>query len=83
MANSPRITGFGPVDAQGNTLYATWSWKYDHIDHFEVRWEYNLGIAINDEGNAVWIVGNSGTTTEKTSTYSIPGDARAVSVRSV
>lgn len=78
MANSPRITGFGPVDAQGNTLYATWSWKYDHIDHFEVRWEYNLGIAINDEGNAVWIVGNSGTTTEKTSTYSIPSDARAV-----
>lgn len=44
MANSPRITGFGPVDAQGNTLYATWSWKYDHIDHFEVRWEYNLGM---------------------------------------
>ena len=78
MANSPRITGFGTVDPKGTMLYATWSWPYDHIDHFEVKWEYNMGAAINDDGNVVWIVGNSGTTTEKTSTYSIPSDARAV-----
>lgn len=80
MMSAPRISGFGLVDGGEDTLYATWSWPYDHIDHFEVQWIYYTGN-INNDGNMVWFTGNSGTTTEKQSTYSIPNNASGVKFR--
>jgi hypothetical protein len=56
-----------------NTLYASWSFKKKHIDHFAISWYYFTG-------NNVWFSGSSSNVTVKNATYSVPSNATKVKV---
>lgn len=55
------------------SMFATWSYDRSGTKNYEVKWEY-------DTGAGGWRVGNSGTVTEKQSSYSAPEDAKKVRI---
>ena len=72
----PRIDMFGlqsDIENEPNTLFATWTFSLDNVDHYEVLWTY-------DTGDGVWFTGNKGNVDadETISTYSIPSNAKVV-----
>lgn len=55
------------------TIYATWDWSGNHLDHYEVTWAYYV--------NGIWFWQSSSSANTKTSTYSPPDNAVAVKVK--
>ena len=73
-SNKATINQFGVQSNNETTLFATWEWSKSNTANYEVKWEY-------DTGDSVWFIGNKGTTEDKQSTYSIPGNAKKVRFR--
>lgn len=70
------IKQFALQSNSDNLLFVTWDWsgKSKELDHYEVEWRYGTG-------DDVWFVGSDDSTTAKQSTYSIPSNAKSVTVR--
>lgn len=84
-SNAVKITAFGVMTTNENTLYVTWTWNKSNTSGYIVEWSYQDGIA----GNGTWLIGNSSTNSvdennpdaSKQSTYSIPSNVSKVRVR--
>lgn len=70
----PTIMEWGLQSDTDNTIFATWDWDRDHVDHYECQWYY-------DTGDDVWFKGNFSDETIKQSLYNIPSNAKKVRFR--
>ena len=71
-SNQAKITKFGLVSGEDNTLFAAWQWDKDHTDCYHVRWQYATG-------DGIWFMGSENESEKyKYSTYSIPSNATKV-----
>ena len=72
-----KITNIGLQSDTDRTVFATWSFKQPHFDHYEYEWRYNTE---NNLPNG--FPGETGTTNEALCIYSgAPENATSVSVR--
>ena len=55
-------------------IFATWSYDKKHTDHYEVKWEY-------DVGDGIWRSQNPTNTQLKQSSYSAPSEAKKVRIQ--
>lgn len=64
------------LDIQNNskTMFCTWTWKKKNTKEYKVIWYYTTG-------DGVKFIGSETTETHKQSTYSIPDNAKAISVK--
>lgn len=70
----PTIEEWGVQSDTDNTMFATWDWDRDNVDHYECQWYY-------DTGDDVWFKGSFTDETIKQSTYNIPSNAKKVRFR--
>lgn len=70
----PIIEEWGVQSDTDNTMFATWDWDRDNVDHYECQWYY-------DTGDDVWFKGSFTDETIKQSTYNIPSNAKKVRFR--
>lgn len=72
-SNKANIKSFGlqSNEADGRTVFATWTWSKSNTENYRTVWYYNTG-------DGVWFVGSDSTTTYKQSTYSAPANASSV-----
>lgn len=70
----PTIEEWGVQSDTDNTMFATWDWDRDNVDHYECQWYY-------DTGDDVWFKGSFTDETIKQSTYNIPANAKKVRFR--
>ena len=54
------------------TFWCSWAFKYSHVDHYKIVWEYY---------NGKWYPGTTNTSTAKKDSYSPPQQATAVRVK--
>lgn len=73
MAKVKDVT-IGYQTGSSNTVYATWNFSKDHLDHYEVKWYYYTG-------DGVAFSGGDSNVTLKNSTYSYPSNAVKVGVK--
>ena len=70
-SSKPVIKAFGLQSNTDRTIYATWAWSLDHVDHYATRWSYATG-------DGIWFIGEKGSVTSKQSTYNAPSNATKV-----
>lgn len=68
----PTVNAFGLQSNTDRTVFATWKFDHDHVDHYKIMWKYATG-------DGIWFIGNETTDTHRQSTYTAPQNA--VSVR--
>ena len=68
----PTVNAFGLQSNTDRTVFATWKFGHDHVDHYKIMWKYATG-------DGIWFIGNETTDTHRQSTYTAPQNA--VSVR--
>ena len=61
------------IETGGSTVYATWDWSGNHLDHYEVTWAKYV--------DGIWFWQSSSTSKTKTSEFSPPDNATAVKVK--
>lgn len=62
------------IQTGSKTMFCTWSWKKKHTKEYKVVWYYTTG-------DGVKFIGSETTETHKQSTYSIPDNAKTISVK--
>lgn len=68
LSYTATIKRFGLQNNSDNTVFATWSFDHDNLDHYEIKWTYTTG-------DGVQFIGTEENTTNKQSTYSFPANA--------
>lgn len=68
------INAFGLQSNSDRTVFATWTFTKENVDHYRVVWYY-------DTGDNVWFLDSDSTTGEKQSIYNAPSNAKRVRVR--
>lgn len=71
--SSPKIDKLG-IQNDSKTMFCTWEWGKKHTKEYKVIWYYSTG-------DGVKFVGSESTEKYKQSTYSIPDNAKVVSVK--
>lgn len=71
--SSPKIDKLG-IQNDSKTMFCTWTWGKKHTKEYKVIWYYSTG-------DGVKFVGSDSTEKYKQSTYSIPDNAKTVSVK--
>ena len=71
--SAPKIDKLG-IQNDSKTMFCTWKWGRKHTKEYKVIWYYSTG-------DGVKFVGSESTETHKQSTYSIPDNAKTVSVK--
>lgn len=71
--SSPKINKLG-IQNDSKTMFCTWKWGKKHTKEYKVIWYYSTG-------DGVKFVGSDSTEKYKQSTYSIPDNAKTVSVK--
>lgn len=61
------------LNPTGRQIYAEWTFGLGHVKHYQYEWSYKLGYQT--------YIGDEGTTTKKSSTYTPPKDATEVYFR--
>lgn len=61
------------------TYYATWTWTYGNVDHYEVIWQYTTGVTNKEQ--TYYYDGQRGNVSVKESTYTMPDNATRVRFR--
>lgn len=62
------------IQNDSKTMFCTWTWKKKHTKEYKVVWYYTTG-------DGVKFIGSETTETHKQSTYSIPDNAKSISVK--
>lgn len=62
------------IQNDSKTMFCTWTWKRKHTKEYKVVWYYTTG-------DGVKFIGSETTETHKQSTYSIPDNAKTISVK--
>lgn len=62
------------IQTGSKTMFCTWSWKKKHTKEYKVVWYYTTG-------DGVKFIGSESTESHKQSTYSIPDNAKTISVK--
>lgn len=70
----PTIIEWGLQSSTDSTIFATWDWDRDNVDHYECQWYY-------DTGDDVWFKGSFSDENIKQSVYSAPSNAKKVRFR--
>ena len=71
----PKITSFGAQTGNERSIFATWVWDEDNVDHYEVEWTYATG-------DGVGFIGDKSNVNAKQSIYSsAPENATLVKFR--
>lgn len=73
-SNKVKITHFGEQTGSERTIYATWTFGKKHVDHYKILWYYATGDGFG-------FIGQQGTTTDKQSLYTAPGNATKVTFK--
>ena len=47
----PKITSFGAQSTSERSIFATWAWDEDNVDHYEVEWKYYTGDGVGFIGD--------------------------------
>lgn len=71
--SAPKIDKLG-IQNDSKTMFCTWKWGKKHTKEYKVIWYYSTG-------DGVEFVGSDSTEKYKQSTYSIPDNAKTVSVK--
>lgn len=71
--SAPKINKLG-IQNDSKTMFCTWKWGKKHTKEYRVIWYYSTG-------DGVKFVGSDSTEKYKQSTYSIPDNAKTVSVK--
>ena len=71
--SAPKINKLG-IQNDSKTMFCTWKWGKKHTKEYKVIWYYSTG-------DGVEFVGSDSTEKYKQSTYSIPDNAKTVSVK--
>lgn len=71
--SAPKIDKLG-IQNDSKTMFCTWKWGKKHTKEYKVIWYYSTG-------DGVKFVGSDSTEKYKQSTYSIPDNAKTVSVK--
>lgn len=71
--SAPKIDKLG-IQNDSKTMFCTWKWGKKHTKEYKVIWYYSTG-------DGVEFVGSESTEKYKQSTYSIPDNAKVVSVK--
>ena len=71
--SAPKIDKLG-IQNDSKTMFCTWKWGKKHTKEYKVIWYYSTG-------DGVKFIGSETTEKYKQSTYSIPDNAKTVSVK--
>jgi hypothetical protein len=71
--SAPKIDKIG-IQNDSKTMFCTWKWGKKHTKEYKVIWYYSTG-------DGVKFIGSETTETHKQSTYSIPDNAKTISVK--
>lgn len=71
--SAPKIDKIG-IQNDSKTMFCTWNWGKKHTKEYKVIWYYSTG-------DGVKFIGSETTETHKQSTYSIPDNAKTISVK--
>lgn len=71
--SAPNIDKLG-IQNDSKTMFCTWKWGKGHTKEYKVIWYYSTG-------DGVKFIGSETTETHKQSTYSIPDNAKTISVK--
>lgn len=71
--SAPKIYKIG-IQNDSKTMFCTWKWGKKHTKEYKVIWYYSTG-------DGVKFIGSETTETHKQSTYSIPDNAKTISVK--
>lgn len=71
--SAPKINKLD-IQNDSKTMFCTWTWKKKNTKEYKVVWYYTTG-------DGVKFIGSETTETHKQSTYSIPDNAKAISVK--
>lgn len=71
--SAPKIDKLG-IQNDSKTMFCTWKWGRKHTKEYKVIWYYSTG-------DGVKFIGSETTETHKQSTYSIPDNAKTISVK--
>lgn len=71
--SAPKIDKIG-IQNDSKTMFCTWTWGKKHTKEYKVIWYYSTG-------DGVKFIGSETTETHKQSTYSIPDNAKTISVK--
>lgn len=74
-SSKPKITDWGVLSTDDQTLFVCWSWNRSYTDHYDLRWEYATG-----DGHwwRYYDGSNYGTTSNKYSQFTAPTGATKV-----
>lgn len=67
------ITNFGLQAGTDRTIYATWTWNWEHTKGYNVRWYYATDN--HSGGDYIWFIGNDSEVSMEQSTYTAPSNA--------
>lgn len=70
------ITNFGLQAGTDRTIYATWTWNWEHTKGYNVRWYYATDN--HSGGDYIWFIGNDSEVSREQSTYTAPSNAICV-----
>ena len=74
VAGKPYNVNVELQNGTDNTLFVTWDWKMDNVEHYRVVWQYGTG-------DGVWFTGSDSTVTIKRALYTLPSNAINVRVK--
>lgn len=70
------ITNFGLQAGTDRTIYATWTWNWEHTKGYNVLWYYATDN--HSGGDYIWFIGNDSEVSREQSTYTAPSNAICV-----